>query len=70
MPKSRIPTGAGRPSRTEERRLEILEAFGRCVARSGLEATTLEDVAREAGLQRAMIRHHVGDPNPQSRPRE
>ena len=61
MPKSPISAGPGRPPRTEVRRLEILEAFGRCVARSGLEATTLEDVAQEAGLQRAMIRHHVGN---------
>jgi AcrR family transcriptional regulator len=63
MPNSRNPAGPGpgRPPRTEERRLEILEAFGRCVARSGLEATTLEDVAQEAGLKRAMIRHHVGN---------
>ncbi len=63
MPKSPNPAGPGpgRPPRTEERRLEILEAFGRCVARSGLEATTLEDVAQEAGLKRAMIRHHVGN---------
>jgi len=63
VPKSPIPAdrGRGRPPRTEERRLEILEAFARCVARSGLEATTLDDVAREAGLQRAMIRHYVGN---------
>jgi AcrR family transcriptional regulator len=38
-----------------------LEAFTRSVARNGLEATTLDDVAREAGLQRAMIRHYVGN---------
>jgi len=63
MPKSPISVGRsrGRPPRTEERRLEILEAFARCVASSGLEATTLDDVAREAGLQRAMIRHYVGN---------
>ena len=63
VPKSPIPAGRGRgrPPRTEERRLEILEAFARCVARNGLEATTLDDVAREAGLQRAMIRHYVGN---------
>jgi len=53
--------GPGRPPRSEERRLQILEAFERCVARSGLEATTLDDVAREAGLKRAMIRHYVGN---------
>jgi AcrR family transcriptional regulator len=61
MSKSPIPASRGRPPRTEERRLEILEAFARCVERSGLEATTLDDVAREAGLQRAMIRHYVGN---------
>ncbi len=56
-----IPPARGRPPRTNERRLQILEAFGRCLARQGLEATTLDDVAREAGLQRAMIRHYVGN---------
>jgi AcrR family transcriptional regulator len=58
---SAISKGPGRPPRSEERRLQILEAFERCVARSGLEATTLDDVAREAGLKRAMIRHYVGN---------
>lgn len=31
------------------------------MARNGLDGTTLDDVAREAGLQRAMIRHYVGN---------
>ncbi len=61
MPASSIPARPGRPPRSEERRLQIVEAFGRCLARNGLEATTLDDVAREAGLQRAMIRHYVGN---------
>ena len=61
MSNASLPASPGRPPRFEERRLQILEAFGRCVARSGLEATTLDDVAREAGLQRAMIRHYVGN---------
>ncbi len=56
-----IPAAPGRPPRSDERRLQILEAFERCLARNGLEATTLDDVAREAGLQRAMIRHYVGN---------
>ena len=55
------PAPRGRPPRSHERRLQILEAFERCLARKGLEATTLDDVAREAGLQRAMIRHYVGN---------
>jgi AcrR family transcriptional regulator len=61
MSDSATSRGPGRPPRSEERRLQILEAFERCVARSGLEATTLDDVAREAGLKRAMIRHYVGN---------
>ena len=56
-----IPAARGRSHRSDERRLQILEAFERCLARNGLEATTLDDVAREAGLQRAMIRHYVGN---------
>lgn len=56
-----IPATRRRPPRGEERRLQILEAFERCLARNGLEATTLDDVAREAGVQRAMIRHYVGN---------
>lgn len=45
----------------EERRTQIFEAFRRCVAREGLEKTTLDAVAREAGLQRSAIRHFVGN---------
>jgi TetR/AcrR family transcriptional repressor of bet genes len=51
----------GRPSLGAERREQILEAFERCVATHGLEATTLEAVAAEAGVQRAAIRHFVGN---------
>ncbi len=51
----------GRPSLGAERRQQILEAFERCVAEHGLEATTLETVATEAGVQRAAIRHFVGN---------
>ncbi len=51
----------GRPSLAAERREQILEAFERCLATSGLEATTLEAVAAEAGVQRAAIRHFVGN---------
>jgi len=61
MSRSATPATRGRPPRSEERRLQILEAFERCLARKGLEATTLDDVAREAGIQRAMIRHYVGN---------
>ena len=50
-----------RPSLKEERRAEILDAYGRCIARHGVEGTTLEMTADEAGLARALIRHNVGN---------
>ena len=63
MSTSSSASARGRPARGDERRLQILEAFERCLARRGLEATTLDDVAREAGVKRAMIRHYVGNRN-------
>ena len=50
-----------RPSLKDERRASILEAYGRCVARFGVEGATLERTAEEAGLARALIRHNVGN---------
>ncbi|NKB45738.1 MAG: TetR/AcrR family transcriptional regulator [Alphaproteobacteria bacterium] len=50
-----------RPSKKDQRRAEILAAFETCVARYGVEGATLERVAEEAGLARALIRHNVGN---------
>lgn len=50
-----------RPSLKAERQAEILEAYGRCIARFGVEGATLEKTAEEAGLARALIRHNVGN---------
>lgn len=50
-----------RPSLKEERREQILLAFEACVARYGVEGATLEKIAEEAGLARALIRHNVGN---------
>ena len=50
-----------RPDLTHERREQILDAFARCAARRGLAATSLEDVAREAGMRRPILRHYVGN---------
>ena len=50
-----------RPSLKKERRAAILEAYGRCVARFGVEGATLKRTAEEAGLARALIRHNVGN---------
>ena len=50
-----------RPSLKEQRSKEILDAFERCVARYGVEGATLEKTAEEAGLQRSLLRHNVGN---------
>lgn len=51
----------GRPDLTETRRAEILDAFERCVARYGLDGSSLELVAEEAGMKRSVVRHYVGN---------
>lgn len=51
----------GRPSKKEERTEEILNAFYRCVSRFGLEGSSLERIAEEAGLKRSLVRHFVGN---------
>jgi AcrR family transcriptional regulator len=44
-----------------ERRAEIVDAFIRLVADRGLEGVTLDDVASQAGVQRAAARHFAGN---------
>ena len=51
----------GRKSLAKERRTEIINAFERCVAKYGLQRTTLENIADEAGLNRGLIHHYVGN---------
>lgn len=51
----------GRPSIAAERREEILEAFETCALQKGLQATTLADVAEQAGLPRPLVRHFMGN---------
>ena len=50
-----------RPDLSHERREQILDAFARCVARRGLAATALEEVAQEAGMKRPILRHYIGN---------
>lgn len=50
-----------RPKISEERREEILEAFETCVVRKGFVETTLDDVAREVGLPRPLVRYFIGN---------
>lgn len=51
----------GRPDLTAVRTAEILDAFEQCVARFGLEGSSLERVAEEAGMKRSILRHYVGN---------
>lgn len=51
----------GRPDLTEVRTAEILDAMERCVARHGLDGTSLEMVAEEAGMKRSILRHYIGN---------
>jgi AcrR family transcriptional regulator len=50
-----------RPPKFEERNEEIMRAFELCVARKGLAATTLTDIATEAGLPRSLVRYFMGN---------
>jgi len=51
----------GRPSVADERIATILSATSRCIARHGVDGTTLEKVAAECGLSRSHVRHYVGN---------
>ena len=51
----------GRKSLATERREEILDAFERCVVKYGLEGSSLEQIADEAGMKRSIIRHYIGN---------
>ena len=51
----------GRPDLSAVRRDEILDALERCVASAGLEGTSLDAIAREAGVKRQLIRHYLGN---------
>ena len=51
----------GRKSLAAARREEILDAFERCVVKYGLEGSSLEQIADEAGMKRSIIRHYIGN---------
>lgn len=46
---------------TEERTEQILNAFERCVARYGLDGSSLEKIGEEAGMKRTILRHYIGN---------
>jgi AcrR family transcriptional regulator len=51
----------GRPSLAATRRPQILRAFEACVLKYGLEGSSLERIAAEAGVRRSLIRHYFGN---------
>lgn len=50
-----------RPSKKEQRREEILDAYERCVIRYGVEGATLQRVADASGLARPLLHHNLGN---------
>lgn len=51
----------GRPSNKDQRFSQVMTALMRCVARYGLDGTTLSKIAQQSGLSRPLIRHHLGN---------
>lgn len=51
----------GRPSLAEVRRPQILEAYAACLLKYGVQGTTLDRVAHEAGVSRGLVRHYLGN---------
>ncbi len=50
-----------RPKIDVERRGQILRALEACALKNGLAKTTLNDVAKEAGLPRPLVRYFMGN---------
>jgi TetR/AcrR family transcriptional repressor of bet genes len=50
----------GRPSNTEERRAQIVEAFLTVLSKEGYARATIAAVAREAGLTSGLLHYHFG----------
>jgi AcrR family transcriptional regulator len=51
----------GRPSLASTRRPQILQAFEDCVLQYGLEGSSLQRIAQQAGVRRSLIRHYFGN---------
>lgn len=52
---------AGRPSNRDARYAQVMQALTRTVARFGLEGASLSAIAKEAGMTRPLVRHHLGN---------
>jgi len=51
----------GRPSLADVRRPQLLDAYAACLVRYGVAGTTLDRVAKEAGVTRGLVRHYLGN---------
>ena len=51
----------GRKDLTNERRDIILDAMERCIAKYGLQGTTLKNIASEAKINRGLLHHYIGN---------
>jgi TetR/AcrR family transcriptional repressor of bet genes len=51
----------GRKDLTLERQDAILDAMERCIVKYGLQSTTLSNIASEAGINRGLIHHYIGN---------
>jgi len=50
-----------RPSLADIRRPQLLDAYARCLVKFGAEGSTLDRIAEEAGVTRALVRHYLGN---------
>ena len=50
-----------RPSLADVRRPQLLDAYARCLVKFGPEGSTLDRIAAEAGVTRALVRHYLGN---------
>ena len=55
---SKVETSGGRRLRREDRQAQILDAATETFARAGFTATSLDDVATEAGVSRVILYRH------------
>ncbi len=63
MPREPVvyPSAMGRPSLADVRRPQLLDAYAECLVRYGVDDTTLERVAEQAGVTRGLVRHYLGN---------
>ena len=50
-----------RPSLADVRKPQLLDSYARCLVKFGPEGSTLDRIAAEAGVTRALVRHYLGN---------